>query len=159
MTTHVNVWRLIAHHQDPGWAITWSQRNGRIAIGWGLVGDLRQQSFASAAEISAAIRRKYPMHTNSGLGGPSLWNFYAEIQQRDLVILSSGRRRELVLEVQGDYEWTEPSDPKEYPHQRRARVRRLDPDHLWRMAGLGPALGQNSRWTLFRCANPVSAQD
>lgn len=161
MAEAVNVWRLIAHHQNPEWAITWSRQNERIAVGWGRVGDLRQQVYRSAAEIGAAIRREYPGLPNSGLGGPSLWSFYAEMKPGELVILGYKGRRAAVFEVQGGYEYN-PTDPScwyPYPHQRRARVRNLDAEQLWHTAGARAAAGQSSRWTLFRCAEPVSDAD
>lgn len=161
MPKAVTVWRLIAHHKDAEWAITWSRQNERIAVGWGRIGDIRQQGYRSAAEIGAAIRREYPGLGNSGLGGPSLWNFYAEMDLGDLVILGYKGRRAAVFEVQGNYEYraTDPSYWYPYPHQRRARVRHLDPERLWYAAGAGAAAGQSSRWTLLRCAEPVSEAD
>jgi hypothetical protein len=49
---------LIAQHQDPEWAITWSRRNERIAIGRGLIDEIRQQGYRSAKEMGAAIRKE-----------------------------------------------------------------------------------------------------
>jgi predicted Mrr-cat superfamily restriction endonuclease len=157
----VNVWRLIAHHAKPEWAIHWSRQNERIAVGWGRIGDIQQQGYRSAADIGAAIRREYPEERNSGLGGPSLWGFYAEMEIGDLVILSSKKRREAVLEVKGEYEWRPTDPPYHYPyrHQRRARLRNLDPEELWRTAGARPAPGQSIRWTLIRCAEAVNGPD
>lgn len=162
MLETVNVWRLVAHHQDPERAIQWSRRHERIAIGWDDIGDIEQQGYQSAAEIGAAIRTAYPGISNSGLGGPSLWNFYAEVQRGDLVILSSGKGRVAVFEVEGEYEYVLSNDPPHwypYRHQRRARVRSIDPERLWRAAGARPAPGQNTRWTLFRCDKPVPEAD
>lgn len=161
MQDRVNVWRLIAHHEDREWALHWSRQNERIAIRWGLVGDLRQQGYRSAAEVGAAIRREYPGIANSGLGGPSVWDFYDGIEVVDLVILSSDAGRAAVFEVQGDYEWVPNSAGygRPYPHQRRARLRSLDPERLWRAAGARAAEGQSIRRTLIRCADPVSQAD
>lgn len=156
MTNIVNIWRLIAHHEDPEWAVAWSRQNERIAIGWPLVGDIRQQGYRSAEELSAAIRREYPASAD-----PSLWNFYAAIALGDLVILGYKGRRAAVFEAQGEYEWRPTTPPHwyPYPHQRRARIRNLDPEHLWRAAGARQAEGQSIRWTLIRCAHPLREAD
>ena len=157
----VKVWRLIAHHENPEWAVDWSRQNERIAVGWGRIGDIRQQGYRSAKEIGAAIRREYPGLPNSGLGGPSLWNLYNDVGLGDLVILGYKGKRLAVFEVQGEYEY-QPTDPSywyPYPHQRHARLRSLDPEQLWRAAEAGPGKGQSSRWTLFRCAQPVEEAD
>ena len=161
MTKAVSVWRLIAHHADPEWAVAWSRTHERIAVGWGLIGDIRQQGFRSARDIGVAIRREYPDRRNSGLGGPSLWNFYAGIELGDLVILGHKGHRAAVFEVQGEYEY-QPTDPTySYPylHQRRARLRIPDPERLWRAAVADAAEGQSIRWTLFRCSQPVNEAD
>jgi predicted Mrr-cat superfamily restriction endonuclease len=141
----MNVWRLITHHKEKDSALFWSRQNGRIAIGWGAIGNIRDMGYDSADDITAAIRRKYPESNNPHLGGSSLWDFYAQMQKDDLVILSASRPRVLVVEVEGDYEWTEES-PLEggYQHQRDVVIRRdLSPDDLWRKAG-GLKLGQNN---------------
>lgn len=156
----MNVWRLITHHKDKDRALLWARQNGRIAIGWGAIGDIRRQGYRSDKEISAAIQREYPQLNNAALGGPSLWQFYAEVQKGDLVILSADKPRVLVVEVDlenGDYEWTDeiqgPSE--EYYHQRRVLMRRdQDANDLWDRAG-GAMPGQNPYLTLIRCALPL----
>jgi predicted Mrr-cat superfamily restriction endonuclease len=156
----MNVWRLITHHEDKDRALLWSKQNGRIAIGWGAIGDIRKQGYQSDKEISLAIKSEYPELNNWALGGPSLWDFYAEMKKGDLVILSANQPRVLVVEVEeedGDYEWTnEPPGPTEdYQHQRRVLIRRAqDPEDLWIRAG-GEAPGQNVHRTLIRCAHPA----
>ena len=76
----MNVWRLITHHEDKDAAWFWSRQNARITIGWGAIGDIGLKGYNSAKDISAAIRRAYPALPNSGLGGPSLWDFFAELK-------------------------------------------------------------------------------
>src|SRR5688572_28912876 len=146
----MNVWRLITHHIDPDRALGWTRQNGRIAIGWGRIGDLREKSIHSAKDIGTHIRQHYPEASNSGTGGNRLWNFCAEMKRGDLVILSGSRPRELVVEVQGDYEYAlEPptfnglGTEGLYQHQRQVRVTTWNPEVLWHRAGARPAMGQN----------------
>ncbi|MCI0697820.1 hypothetical protein L0337_38205 [candidate division KSB1 bacterium] len=152
----MNVWRLVAHHYDPDFAIEWYQRRRRIALGWGSIGDITQKRFTSAQDISDAIKRTYPILNNAFSGGQCLWNFYDEIKEGDLVILSTGKSRALVMEVQGRYEWKaakEPPSMEDYRHQRKAHViPDKDPDELWKRAGAGPAMGYNIRWALIKMA-------
>ena len=105
----MNVWRLITHHEDKDAALFWTRQNSRIASGWGAIGDIRDRGYGSVADITSAIRTEYPALDNSHLGGAGLWDFYAQIQNGDLVILSANKPRVLVVEVEGDYEWTEES--------------------------------------------------
>ena len=68
----MNVWRLITHHKDKDAALFWSRQNGRIAIGWGAIGNIRDMGYSSANDITAAIRAAYPESDNPHLGGASL---------------------------------------------------------------------------------------
>ncbi len=157
----MNVWRLITHHKDKDAALFWSRQNGRIAIGWGGIGNIRTQGYRSAEDIAGAIRRTYPNLQNSGSGGRSLWSLYAEMQEGDFVILSASKPRELVVEVEGDYEWMDglPVPMEEYQHQRRARIRRdMNPEDLWNTAE-GAAPGQNVHQTLIRCERTLTEDD
>ena len=60
------------------------------------------------------------------------------MQNGDLVILSANKPRVLVVEVDGDYEWTEESPFEgDYQHQGRVIVRRdLSPEDIWKKAVL-----------------------
>ncbi|SRR5216684_4735351 len=155
----MNVWRLITHHADKDAALFWSRQNSRIAIGWGAIGDIRNR-YNSADEITSAIRTAYPGLDNSHLGGSSLWDFYAQIQIGDFVILSASRPRVLVVEVDGDYEWTSESPFEgDYQHQRCVIVRRdLSPEDIWRKAGRS-APGQNPHCTLIRSEHSLNEED
>jgi predicted Mrr-cat superfamily restriction endonuclease len=156
----MNVWRLITHHDDKDAALSWSRQNGRIAIGWGGVGDIRTRSYRSAEDIAAAIRTTYPNLQNSGSGGRGLWSLFAEMEKGDFVILSASRPREMVVEVEGDYEWDEQSPlDGDYQHQRRVLIRRdLSPEDIWNTAG-GAAPGQNVHQTLIRCGRTLTGDD
>ena len=155
----MNVWRLITHHEDKDAALFWTRQNSRIASGWGAIGDIRDRGYGSVADITSAIRTEYPALDNSHLGGASLWDFYAQIQNGDLVILSANKPRVLVVEVGGDYEWTEESPFEgDYQHQRRVIVRRdLSPEEIWTKAG--GAARQNVHQTLIRYERALTADD
>lgn len=154
----MNVWRLVAHHDKPADAIAWSIAAGRIAIGWGKVGDLRILGPRSPIEIRRAIAEAYPAIKNAHLGGPSLWNFFALIQIGDLVILSGGGVRSHVVEVMGDYTCASPVDSfGDYCHQRAAVITSYDADELWRSFGEKVATGENQRWTVALCGASQSA--
>jgi predicted Mrr-cat superfamily restriction endonuclease len=155
----MNVWRLITHHKDKDAALSWTRQNSRVAIGWGAIGDIREQGYHSAEDIRSAIRMTYPDLDNSHLGGPTLWDFYAHMQPEDLIILSANRPRVLVAEVEGDYEWVENRLFEGYQHQRRVNVRRdLNAEDLWHKAGEA-APGQNNYQTLIRCALTLDEDD
>lgn len=156
----MNVWRLITHWNKPEAVLDWSQKNGRIAIGWGRAGDLRGQNYTSARAIVAAVREEYPGLQNAPFSGVQLWNFCHTLAVDDLVILSTGKRRALVVQVQGDYNFVSSEEAPlgdDFQHQRKVRITQLDPDHLWHLAGSQPAVGQNIRWTLIKCLRPVDA--
>src|SRR5437588_10173538 len=103
----MRVWRLITHHADKDHALFWTKQNSRIAIGWGAIGDIKHKGYESADDITSAIKTAYPDLDNSHLGGASLWEFCGKVQNGDMVILSANKPRVLVVEVDGDYEWTE----------------------------------------------------
>ena len=154
-----NVWRLIAHHDDPAGVVNLIRKTGQIRIGWGDVGDLSRSSYCSAREISQAIWQVYPGSTNLRFGGASLWRFYHEMQKGDLVIVSSKQGRQMTVEVTGPYQWQSAPGPTpltpDYQHFRAVALTGLDPDAVFAQAG-GMAPGENSRWALFRCTNPVT---
>ena len=153
------VWRIITHHADKERLLKWSFENGQIALGWNAVGDLRQ--YKSAKEVSAAVVKRFPHLPNRHFGGVQLWNFYRTLQPGDLVILSTGGRREAVMEVTGGYAFAGDTveDDYLYAHRRSAKQRLdLDAEVLWRYAGgadLAP--GQNIRWAFVQCGTPVDA--
>ena len=100
-----NVWRLIAHHDDPAGVVALIRKTGQIRIGWVDIGELSQSPYRSAREISQAIRQVYPGLTNFRFGGASLWRFYHEMQKGDLVIVPSKQGQQLTVEVTGHYQW------------------------------------------------------
>jgi predicted Mrr-cat superfamily restriction endonuclease len=153
----VNIWRVIAHHKDPEKAVLWCQKNSRIAIGWGNIGDLRQFAPQDASAIISRIQEIYPELHNANLGGPSLWRLYSEMEIGDWVILSGHSRRRAVMRITGNYEWTDDRQSElsgTYYHQRSAETTEYEPDKLWRNCGAKEAVGENIRWTLIRCNNP-----
>jgi 5-methylcytosine-specific restriction endonuclease McrA len=158
----MKIWRLIAHHKASNPAIAWSIASGRIAIGWGEVGDLRDLQCASARDIRSRIKAKYATDKNAHTGGPSLWNFYEEMNAGDLVIVVGKRGRSHVVEVTGPYIWVSKVDSfdEDYLHQRAAVMTEDDPHKLWSLAGSRVAKGQGTRWTVALCfADTASVPD
>lgn len=151
----MNTWRLVTNNVDPEDALRRYLQDGFIALGWGLVGDLRVLRPSSASEIGEAIRRvaEYAPLNNSGQGGRCLWGFYDQMKIGDLVILSIGQGPlRHVIEVTGDYDyWNDrhvPAPPGDYYHCRVVKHRGdLDGRNLW----TGPAPGWNRRWALVIC--------
>jgi hypothetical protein len=155
---HTTVWRIIAHHVAPDVAAKWAAEMGLLAIGCGDIGDLRAGRFPNARSIAREIRKTYPYLNNSGSGGACLYDFLHRMEIGDLVIISAGGRRQFVMEVEGDYEFSKGRVHKpigDYQHQRRASSLKMNPDELWREAGGRPATGHNIRWTLIECAKPI----
>lgn len=155
----MNIWRLIAHHEEPDSAIEEMKMRSRIAIGWTRVGDLRKKNIAGPSDITALISKSYSTTENSHLGGPSLWNLYHAMQEKDLVILNANGKRVCVFEVLGPYIY-EPGKRqiKDYGHQRSACLTSINPEDLWNRHGSAVAGGQNIRWTLASCSEPVTAK-
>ncbi len=153
------IWRLIAHHHNRDGALRWSLRNGRIAIGWGAIGDIQAQGSQSAEEIRDAIQHFYPELSNSSNGGFSLWNFYPIMKPGDLVILR-GNKEHRVVELVGSYVFDRQNIPVEggnYFHQRCVRFTPYDADVLWKQAGHMARDGGSIYRTLIRCERTLSA--
>jgi len=152
--THAaRIWKLIAHHEDRAAAIRWQLANGRIAVGWGNTGDLRDARFRDSSAIAAAIKTAYTGIKNLGTGRPSLWNFVHEMREGDLaIIVGVGGRRSHVVEVVGPYVWVPERDsPCDYMHQRAAVPTDHDPEKLWALVGRRIAVGQSPHLTVARC--------
>lgn len=166
MSRYTTVWRLMAHHADPEYAVERTRERGRIAMGWGRIGDLSRLLPSGAREVSRLIAKSYAgVMSNAITGGPSVWNIYKLIKPKDLVILAAPRNRLLVVRVAGPYRYIRERDRKlnrddrYYHHRPVSVVDNMDPDELWERAGARPARGQGVRWTLFRCAEPVKSCD
>lgn len=156
----MNVWRLIiTHKSDPKPMLDWAKKNGRVAIGWGLIGDIAEKGYTSQKDISDAINSIVEYHklNNAGHGGASLYNFCYNVQYGDLVILTKGKRY-LVMKVEGNYEFNNKSEElpnKDYHHQRKASVLPIDADKLWQLAGATHAEGHNFYWTICKLQKPI----
>jgi len=136
----------------------WAKNTGRLAVGWGLIGNIKENRYFSPQDISAAIKKYYPELKNAGHGGASLYHFCYNVQPGDLVILSTGQKRSLVMEVEGGYEFNSASKKPpigDYHHQRKASVMPIDADKLWQVAGGAPIAGHNIRWTFLKCLKPI----
>ena len=153
----ITVWRLNPHHAAPHDALQWAKETGRLAIGWGRIGDIKAQNYSPQA-IFDAVKKSYPDRRNAGGFQHSLHDFCYRIRLGDLVILRS-KKNLLVMEVTGNYEYKPtPEEPPigDYQHQRRATVLAISPDELWSKAG---GVGQHSPYPpLVECRNPIDAE-
>ncbi len=156
----MNVWRLITHWDKPDEVLQWSLKNHRIAIGWGNAGDIR--NFAGPRAIVDKVQMEYPGIQNAPFSGGQLWNFCHTLAKDDLIILSTGKYRATVAQIEGDYEFVSSEEAPlhdDFQHQRKVGITQIDPNHLWRLAGSQQALGHNIRWTLIKCLRSVDAID
>ncbi|RYX85636.1 hypothetical protein EON83_04670 [bacterium] len=150
------IWRLIAHHENREAAMRWSRQNHRIALGWDKVGDIKAQGYNSEKDLENAMRRFHPQNRNFKSGGYSLWNFYQEMKEGDLVIVK-GIKDIWVAEVESDYFY----DPKNYStngdyfHQRKIKITQLDPYKLWKASGGMFDDGGSIYRPLIRCAKTI----
>jgi 5-methylcytosine-specific restriction protein B len=110
-----------ANHWDEFYA------NGKIAIGWGELGDLNK--FQNRDEMGAELRKKYPSNKgNNKHNTLALWNFSRDIKPGDIVIAKKGTSDYLGYGIViGNYEY----DPKlnEY-----SNIRRIE----WKKKGIWP---------------------
>ncbi|MGV8940310.1 MAG: HNH endonuclease [Lysobacter sp.] len=156
----MNIWRLIAHHENPNRAIEEMKQRSHIAIGWTDIGDLRNANIQGQSSIVALISKNYPELDNAQTGGPSLWNLYQNMAPGDFVILNAKNRRVCVFEVTGPYVFEAGAGQiLGYSHQRSASLTDLDPEDLWNRSGSAVAPGQNMRWTLAGCSKSAAARD
>ena len=157
MGVQMNIWRLVTHHADPERALNWARQSGRVAIGWGAIGDLRQ--YASSQDISRAISRHYPTLRNQGSGGVCLDNFCYAMRPGDLVILSAGGVRAATMVIKGGYEFMEKPEEApigDYQHQRQGQLIPIDPNRLWTLVGPPE---HNIRWTLVRLQRRLTDEE
>jgi predicted Mrr-cat superfamily restriction endonuclease len=138
----MNVWRLIPHFTEKSAGLAWCIKNNRIAIGWGRIGDLAAMAPTSDTQITEAIATAYAGENlrPGAMGGPSLWQFFQEVQEYDLVVVRADASRSVVMEVTGPYEWmeSEPGLPGEFQHQRSAELTEYDPIRVMTRAKLSP---------------------
>jgi predicted Mrr-cat superfamily restriction endonuclease len=134
----------------------WSRREGVIAIGWGLTGDLRQQQFRDKKELTRLVIQSHPMLSirRCANSGPSLWNLYREMHIGDLVILNTNGRS-LTMRITGNYYFIAGEHPPYYEHRRKAEAVPIDPNRLWQVSG-GGAQGEGIYSSLIRCANTLN---
>lgn len=155
----MQVWRLVAHHEQGLDALEVMKKRNRIAIGWNDVGDLSQIPNETYSSISEAISVRHPDLNNAHLGGPSLWNFYHKMQPGDLAIISSLNARRCVFLITGDYFFDKDDQLSGYAHQREARLTDIPAEELWQEIGASFAEGYNMRWTLALCGTEDSPSE
>lgn len=145
----MQVWKLTPNHEAPQRAFELFCERGVLAVGWTETGDLQARQPRDSSDIGGWIKATYPSLKNSGLGGPSLWNFLRLMQIGDRVLVSSRGRRYGVFDVLGDYEFLPASQGVlGYQHTRRAVLTDVSPDGLWAACGGQIATGHNNMWTV-----------
>lgn len=142
--TNTSVWRLVT------WSEVWGDspeqvyerfiRHRVIALGWSLVGDLRELQPSSPDLIADRIRgiSEYWNLRNAPAGGRSLYSFFRVLSNGDLVILVTKGRRRKVVEVTGSYYYMIDDNltSKDLYHRRTINIRdEIDPDTLWEQCG------------------------
>ncbi len=153
------VWRMMTHHQDSKYALEWVKETKRIAIGWGRIGDIKTRGYSSNYDISKVVKEFYPDRRDASDGGYSLYDFCYSMRSSDLVILNAERKRALVVEVVGDYEYKPlPEEPPlgDYQHQRQVNIlKKVNADDLWRSAGSHAVAGRSVYGALVECRKPI----
>lgn len=147
----MQIWRLVAHHEQSENALIQMKEKGRIAIGWSALGDLSLLNPQNSKDISSRIKEINADVSNAMMAGPSLWNLYSEVEIGDQVIITAKGRRECVFEVTGDYIFDKDNPIIGYSHQRPAALTEIDPHELWLASDSSVASGENVRWTLAKC--------
>lgn len=144
----MNVWKLIAHHENGKRAIEEMKSKNRLAIGWSDTGDLSQFQPMNSHDITKQINITHNNISNAHLGGPSLWNFYQNVKIGDIVMVNSNGKRKCVFEVTGDYFFANNNEAiLKYKHQRTATLTDIDAEKLWLKCGAEVETGENLRWT------------
>ncbi|MCY1515402.1 hypothetical protein D9M68_499870 [compost metagenome] len=155
----MNIWRLIAHHEESKKAIEIMTKMSRIAIGWSAIGDLRTIQPNDASDITREITRKYQNLKNAHLGGPSLWNLYSSMKEGDLVIVNANGKRKCVFEINGPYFFDKEKNILGYAHHRLASLTSINPEEIWNTANSSVESGQNFRWTLVACSRSPNTEN
>ena len=155
----MQVWRLVAHHNESKKALELMKEVGRIAIGWSTVGDLINLSPNSQTDISSYLKSIEPDVPNAMMAGPSLWNLYTEVEVGDQVIVTARGKRECVFEITGPYVFDSENSILGYSHHRPAALTDINPEQLWKSSGSNVDKGQNVRWTLARCKSTKKSSD
>ena len=155
----MQIWRLVAHHEEPEEALRKMKEIRRIAIGWSSVGDLTDFSPKDSSDIASRLKSIQPDTSSAMMAGPSLWNLFAEVEVGDQVIVTAKRKRECVFEVTGPYIFDTANAIIGYSHQRPAALTDINPDQLWQASGSDVAEGQNIRWTLAKCKGTKKTSD
>ena len=155
----MQIWRLVAHHEESEKALQQMKEKGRIAIGWSDLGDLNLLEPKNSKDISSKIKEIRADVSNAMMAGPSLWNLYSEIEIGDQVIITAKGKRECVFEVTGDYVFDKANSILGYSHQRPAALTGIDPQKLWLASDSSVAEGENVRWTLSKCKGTKRSEE
>lgn len=105
-----NYWLLSAGKDGELWPVFWTRH--RIAIGWSALEDLGEhQNYPSLRD---AVARVYPNKTTRAQAycAASLWKFYKEMSQGDLVFIRSYTSLLGIALVEGPYGFLNDTDPQ-----------------------------------------------
>ncbi|MDB6062523.1 MAG: endonuclease [Verrucomicrobiaceae bacterium] len=155
----MQIWRLVAHHEESDKALKQMKETGRVAIGWSDLGDLSILNPQNSKDISSEIKLVKSDTSNAMMAGPSLWNLYSEVEIGDQVIVTANGRRECVFEITGNYIFDKENAILGYAHQRPAALTDIDPQILWLASDSSVADGENVRWTLAKCKGTKKSEE
>lgn len=132
----MTLWQLSAHHEFQDKALEKYSSLNKIAIGWAYSGDLRIIKPHDKYSIENAILKNVPDKENAAMGGESLWKFYNEMKEGDLVIVTAMKKQNKVFKVTGNYFFSDDNENiLNYQHQRNADLTDLDGEKLLLEAG------------------------
>ncbi|ELA9391958.1 HNH endonuclease [Vibrio parahaemolyticus] len=154
----MQIWRLVAHHEEAEKALEQMVNSGRIAIGWSDLDDLSEWQPSNSREISSKLREIRPIVTNSGAAGVCLWRFFKGMEIGDQVIVSANKKRRYVFEVTSPYFYDSENTIIGYAHQREVTLTMINPDALWH-ATSGVADGESVQWALAKCNGTKKSEE
>lgn len=151
-----SVWRLALPPDESDRALRFYVERSCVAVGWGLVGDLRRLEAAAPRDIERALCNvpRYRHLENLAAGAQSLWDLWREMRRGDLVVLASRGCRRQVMEITGDYEWVATTEFGDHQHRRPAVALDMSPDELWAQGRCRLTVGGTKR-PLPRVVLPV----
>lgn len=155
----MQVWRLVAHHEESRKALSKMIDIGRIAIGWSNIGDIKDLAPRNSSEIAAKLKNIQPDIENANMAGPSLWNLFSEVEIGDQVIVTANKKRKCVFTITGPYIFDPNNSILGYSHQRQAALTNIDPEKLWQASEGNVAKGESVRWTLVKCQGTKKSSD
>jgi len=150
----MNVWRVIAgyDHDYQEAVLAEFRKRQIIALGWGLIGDMRNFVVVNYDTIYRRISTQYKGSrlASPGIGAPCLNALFNEMKHGDRVIIATQRGREAVVTIDDDlYEYQEQNPVyDDICHVRKILWTNDDPYKL--RPRYKAASGWNLRWPLVK---------